>query len=118
MLKVIMPDNVMFSIESTSFIKTTSDQTIILYSWLCHTKRKIFAKGDSEISVFETSRKDFKADFKGQPDMYRNSLGGDMKANYGGSFQYIGSQKKNMKVFRPLKEKEVMALANQNFREH
>ena len=50
-------------------------------------------------------------DVRKQHDLYVNNLVGDVKANPGDFYRYINSQKKKIiKVFRPLKEEEKLAL--------
>ena len=55
---------------------------------------------------FETLRREIKDDVRKQHDLYVNNLVGDVKANPRDFSRYINSQKKTIKVFRPLKEEE------------
>ena len=66
-------------------------------------------------SKFETLRREIKDDVRKQHDLYVNILVGDVKANLRDFYLYINSQKKTIKVFRPLKEEEELVSQLQNW---
>ena len=55
---------------------------------------------------FETLRREIKDDVRKQHDLYVNNLVGDVKAHPRDFYRYINSQKKTIKVFRPLNGEE------------
>ena len=110
----------------TSFIQDSADKhipsktsrTVSSVPWITsEIRRKIrrrnitHAKGKKTGSKtlgakFEALRTEIKDDVRKQHDLYENNLVGDVKANPRDFYRYINSQKKTIKVFRPLKEEE------------
>ena len=79
-------------------------------------KNKTHAKakktGSSKLrSIFETIRRESKADVRKQHDLYVNNLVGDVKANPRHFYQYINSQKKDTQGIPPLKRKNGKGVA-------
>ena len=79
-------------------------------------KNKTHAKakktGSSKLrSIFETVRREIKADVRKQHDLYVNNLVGDVKANPREFHRYINSQKKDTQGIPPLKRKNGKGVA-------
>ena len=75
-----------------------------------HAKAK--KTGSSKLrAIFESLRKEIKADVKKQYDLYVDNLVGDIKANPSDLYRYIDSQKKDMQGIPPLKGRNGSGLA-------
>ena len=62
-------------------------------------------------SIFETLRREIKADVRKQHDLYVNDLVGDFKANPRDFYRYSNSQKKDTQGIPPLKRKTGKSVA-------
>ena len=63
------------------------------------------------LGLFETLRREIKADVRKQHNLYANNLVGDCQANPRGFYQYIISQKKDTQGIPPLKRKNGKGVA-------
>ena len=107
--------------------KTTCSRSVSSVPWITpEIRRKIRRKNATHAkakktgsakfrSKFESLRKEIKADFRKQHDLYVNNLVGDVKANPRDFYRYINSQKKDTQGISPLKKRNGSGIAQSEF---